>query len=149
MAFDTPNGTRGGRQPGRNRFERWANQRFAERIRRKGSGDKIVLVTVGKHSGVERMTPVQSFPGGGESRLIVASASGGPKNPAWYYNLGAHPDRARMEFAGQRIEVVAEQLHGAERETAWRQITATAPGYAKYETSTDREIPVIRLTPRG
>jgi deazaflavin-dependent oxidoreductase (nitroreductase family) len=148
MAFDTPNGTRGSRQPGRNRFERWANQRMADRIRRKGLRGRLVLVTVGKKSGLERMTPVQWFPGGGDAKLIVASAAGGPRNPAWYHNLAANPDRARIEFARRRIDVTAEQLHGAERDEAWRQITTRSRGFARYEKTTDREIPVIRLIPR-
>jgi len=150
MAFDTPNGTRGARQPGRNRLERWGNQKMVDRIRRKGTrrGDKLVLVTIGKKTGVERMTPVRWFPGEGDVKLIVASASGAPRNPAWYYNIAAHPDRVRVELAGQRIEVTPEQLHGAERDAAWRQVTATASGFARYERITDREIPVIRLMPR-
>ena len=148
MAFDTPNGTRGGRQPGRNPLERWGNQRMADRIRRKGSRGKLVLVTVGRKSGVERMTPVQWFPGEGDAKLIVASAAGGPRNPAWYYNVAAHPDRVRIEFAGQRIDVTPEQLHGEERAKAWRELTTRSPGFARYEKTTDREIPVIRLTPR-
>ncbi|WP_082589796.1 nitroreductase/quinone reductase family protein [Agromyces sp. Soil535] len=150
MAFDTPNGTRGARQPGHNRLERWGNQRMADRIRRKGTrpGDKLVLVTVGKKTGLERMTPVRWFPAEGDTKLIVASASGGPRNPAWYYNLAAHPDRVRVEFAGQRVEVTPEQLHGADRDNAWRQITTQASGFARYERITDRQIPVIRLTPR-
>jgi hypothetical protein len=45
--------------------------------------------------------------------------------------------------------VTAEELHDAEREQAWAQITTEAPNFRKYETSTDREIPVIRLTPKG
>ncbi|AWB94714.1 nitroreductase family deazaflavin-dependent oxidoreductase [Agromyces badenianii] len=151
MTFDTPNGTRGARQPGRNRLEQWGNHRMVESIRRKGAkrGDKLVIVTIGKKTGVERMTPVRWFPGEGGTRLIVASASGAPRNPSWYYNLAAHPDRVRIEFAGQRIEVTPEQLHGAERDRAWRQIAAQASGFAKYERITDRQIPVIRLTPRA
>ena len=150
MAFDTPNGTRGARQPGRNRLERWGNLRMVDRLRRKGDsrGNKLVLVTIGKKTGVQRMTPVRWFPGEGDTRLIVASASGAPRNPAWYYNIAANPDRVRIEFAGQRIEVTAEQLHGADRDAAWRQITTRARGFARYERITDREIPVIRLTPR-
>ena len=150
MAFDTPNGTRGARQPGRNRLERWGNRKMVERMRRKDAkpGDKLVLVTIGKKTGVERMTPVRWFPGEGDTKLIVASASGAPRNPAWYYNIAANPDRVRIEFAGQRIEVTPEQLHGDEREAAWRQVTTTASGFARYERITDRQIPVIRLTPR-
>ena len=151
MAFDTPNGTRGARQPGRNRIERWGNQQMVRRMRRKGDPreNKLVLVTIGKKTGQERMNPVRWFPGGGDAKLIAASASGAPRNPAWYYNIAAHPDRVRIEFAGQRIEVTPEQLHGADRDAAWRQITAAARGFARYERVTDREIPVIRLTPRS
>ena len=127
---------------------------MVDRIRRKGSrgGDILVLVTIGKRTGIERMTPVRWFPdavrGGGDARLIVASASGAARNPAWY-NIAAHPDRVRVEFAGQRIEVTPEQLHGAERDEAWRRITTRARGFARYEKTTDRQIPVIRLTPRS
>lgn len=150
MALDTPNGTRGARQPGHSRLEQWGNRMMVDRIRRKGdrSGTKVVLVTVGRKTGEERMNPVRWFPAGGEARYIVASASGAAKNPAWYWNIRSHPDRVRIEFAGQRIDVVPEQLHGAERGAAWAQITAAAHGFAKYERITDREIPVIRLTPR-
>jgi deazaflavin-dependent oxidoreductase (nitroreductase family) len=149
MSFDTRNGTRGARQPGRSRIERWGNQRMVESIRKPNArpGDKVVLVTVGKQSGIERMTPVRSFPGEGDTRFIVASASGAAHNPAWYYNIAAHPDRVRIEFAGQRIDVTPEQLHGAERDAVWRRITAQESGFAKYERITDRQIPVIRLTP--
>jgi len=151
MAFDTPNGTRGARQPGRNRIERWGNQQMVRRMRRKGDPreNKLVLVTIGKKTGVERMNPVRWFPGGGDAKLIVASASGAPRNPAWYYNIAANPDRVRIEFAGQRVAVTPEQLHGPERDAAWRQITTAAHGFAKYERITDREIPVIRLIPRA
>ena len=150
MTFDTPNGTRGARQPGRNRFERWANQRMLRHVRRTGTlgrSNVLVLVTTGSKTGAERMTPVGWFPGGGDSRLIVASAAGAAHHPSWYFNLAAHPS-ARVELAGARIDVTAAQLHGAERDAAWREITTQAPAYAKYETVTDREIPIIRLTPR-
>ena len=78
MAFDTPNGTRGARQPGHSRIEQWGNRMMVDRLRRKGdrSGTKLVLVTVGRKTGEERMNPVRWFPAGGDARLIVASASG-------------------------------------------------------------------------
>ena len=152
MSFDTPNGSRGARQPGRSRIERWGNKGQVNRIRRNGSPERakvVVLVTVGSKTGAERATPVRRFPRPDGSTLIVASASGAARNPSWYFNLAAHPDQARIEFAGQRIEVTAEQLHGPERDAAWKEITATVHGYARYEKTTDRVIPVIRLTPRA
>ncbi|MEU1970391.1 nitroreductase/quinone reductase family protein [Microbacterium sp. NPDC019599] len=150
MAFDTPNGTRGARQPGRSRLEQRGNRWMVDRIRRKGvRGDKqVVLVTIGKRTGEVRMNPVRCFPEPDGTKLIVASAAGAPRNPAWYYNIAAHPDRVRIDYAGRQIPVVPEQLHGAEREAAWKRVTAAAPGFARYERITDREIPVIRLTPR-
>jgi deazaflavin-dependent oxidoreductase (nitroreductase family) len=73
-----------------------------------------------------RHTPVAYFPDGADSWLIVASANGAAKNPAWYYNLAAHPDTVQIQIAGRTIEVSAEQLHGTARQHAWRHITSTA-----------------------
>ena len=152
MSFDTAAGTRGGRQPARF-AARLSNKMIAGRVR-KGRAkflgfNALVLTTVGRKTGAERTTPVGWFPGPDDSRLIVASAAGATGNPAWYYNLAAHPDQVQIEVDGQKVPVTAEQLHGAERETAWQQIVAAAPRFAKYQQKTDRELPIIRLTRRS
>ena len=155
MSFDTRAGTRGARQPGTGgAVGRWVQKRVMNRIRRKGKMpglgfNALVLTTIGRKSGVERQTPVGWFPGQGDSWLIVASAAGAARNPAWYYNLAAHPDQVWIETAGRKVAVIAEQLHGAAREEAWRQITAAAPRFATYQQKTDRELPVIRLVLRS
>ena len=149
MSFTTRNGTRGARQPG-GRVMLWLNRQMIKRVRRSGRAagfNALVLTTVGRRTGVERSTPVGWFPGPGGSLLIVASAAGAAKNPAWYHNLAAHPDRVRIETAGRTTAVTAEELHGPERDEAWRQITTAAPRFGQYQVKTDREIPVIRLTP--
>jgi deazaflavin-dependent oxidoreductase (nitroreductase family) len=152
MGFDTRAGTRGARQP-KGPLMRLVNRVMASRIRRSGgrSGrmNALVLTTLGRKTGVKRETPVGWFPGPDDSWLIVASAAGAAGNPAWYYNLAAHPEDVRVEVDGRSVAVVAEQLAGAERDEAWRQITTTAPRFAEYQTKTDRELPVIRLTPRA
>ncbi len=153
MSFDTPAGTRGSRQPSGSVF-RWVNTLMARRIRRTGGGKflgfkALVLTTVGRKSGLDRTTPVGWFPGQDGSWLIVASAGGAARNPAWYYNIAAHPDKVKVEIDGRTVPVTAEQLHGAEREQAWQQIIAAAPRFAGYQRKTDREIPVIRLVPRS
>ena len=151
MSFDTPNGTRGARQPG-GRVMAWMNNWNMNRIR--GDADKVmgmqalVLTTVGAKSGTPRHTPVAYFPDGAHSWLIVASAAGAAKNPDWYYNLRAHPDNVQIQIAGQTIAVSAEQLSGNARQLAWRHITSTAKRFANYEQKTDRELPVIRLRTR-
>lgn len=152
MSFDTRPGTRGARQPS-GRLMAWFNRLMARRIGRKGGGtfrgfNALVLVTVGRKTGAERKCPVGWFPGADGSWLIVASAAGAPGNPAWYYNLAAHPDRVRIELDGETIAVTAEQLHGAERAQAWEQITTAAPRFGQYQVKTDRELPIIRLVRR-
>jgi deazaflavin-dependent oxidoreductase (nitroreductase family) len=152
VSFDTTAGTRGGRQPAGFVF-RWGNKLMAGRVR-KGRAkflgfNALVLTTVGAKSGVERTTPVGWFPGPDGSWLIVASAAGAKGNPAWYYNLAAHPDQVQIEVNGRKVPVTAQQLHGAEREQAWQQVITAAPRFAQYQVKTDRELPIIRLTPRS
>ena len=153
MSFDTRDGTRGGRQPD-GLVLRLVNKLAVRRIARKGKMtgarfDALVLVTVGRRSGEERKSPVGWFPGKDDSWVIVAAAAGGPRNPAWYYNLAANPDQVRIEIPGRTVPVTPEQLHGAEREEAWQRITTAAPRFAQYQVKTDRELPVIRLTRRA
>jgi deazaflavin-dependent oxidoreductase (nitroreductase family) len=151
MSFDTPAGTRGAHQPS-GPFFRWMNTFMSRRLRRKGGKmmgfNALVLTTVGAKSGAKRTNPVGWFPGQDGSWLIVASAAGAARNPAWYYNIGAHPDEVQIEVDGRTIRVTAEQLHGPERDGAWQQIIAAAPRFARYEQKTDRVLPVIRLASR-
>jgi deazaflavin-dependent oxidoreductase (nitroreductase family) len=105
----------------------------------------LILTTVGAKSGTERTNPVGWFPGKDNSWLIVASANGATRNPAWYHNIAAHPGKVRIEVEGQTIPVTAEQLHGTDRDQAWQQITTSAPRFAQYQQKTDRQLPIIRL----
>jgi deazaflavin-dependent oxidoreductase (nitroreductase family) len=110
--------------------------------------DVLVLTTMGHRSRTGRRSQVCWFPGGNGSWVIVAAAGGTRVNPAWYYNIAAHPDEVQIDIDGRTIAVTAEQLHGTERAHAWQQITAAAPRFARFQSETDRELPVIRLTPR-
>ena len=150
MSFDTPTGTRGGRQPRPGLILRLINKNAASRFRRTGKMlgfHGLILTTVGARSGAERTSPVGWWPGPDGSWLIVAAANGAARNPAWYHNIAAHPGNVQIEVDGRRIGVTAEQLHGAERAQAWQQIAATTPRFAQYQDKTDRELPVIRLVP--
>ena len=107
----------------------------------------LLLTTVGARTGQRRHTVLGGFDEGGGTWLIVASGAGSARHPAWYYNLAKHPDDVAIEIAGHTTRVRAESLRGTEREAAWQQVVARAPGYRPYATKTDREIPIIRLTP--
>jgi len=142
------------KQPGA--FSRWMqhtmNARMNRKIRR-GRGDfmgmdVLILNTVGSRSGQPRETPVAWFADGADSWLVVASG-GGSRHPAWHVNLMAHPDRASIELPGRdTVPVAPHLLDGADRAQAWQRIAAAAPRIAKYQSKSDREYPVVRLTKR-
>ena len=137
-------------------FSRWmqhkANARMNRKIRR-GRGefmgmDMLILNTVGRRSGQPRETPVAWFADGEDAWLVVASG-GGSRHPDWHANLMAHPDRASIELPGRdATPVTPHQLGGEDRDQAWQHIATAQPRIAKYQSKSDREYPVIRLTPR-
>jgi deazaflavin-dependent oxidoreductase (nitroreductase family) len=148
--------SRGGRRRGSpGPLSRWVQQRMnagMNRNIRRGRGkflgmDVLTLHSAGRRSGQPRQSPLAWFPGGQDAWLIVAS--GGRLQPDWYLNLMAHPERASMELPGRDpVAVTPHRLDGADRAQAWQQITAAQPRYARYQRKTDREYPVVRLTPR-
>lgn len=151
MSFTTPNGTHGiSMKP--NRLMKWFMARQAKAIRRgkeKTMGfTALVLVLSGRKTGATYETPVGYWAQPDGSWLICASAGGAAKHPAWYRNLAAAPDSARVVIAGREIPVSAEELHGAEREAGWERIVTAVPRFAGYTKKTDRELPVSRLTRR-
>ncbi len=104
----------------------------------------VLLTTTGKKTGKARTTPLVSFEDEGDY-VIVASAGGAPKHPAWYGNLRANPDVTVQ--AGPRVfRARAETVGGDERARLWKMIVAQAPSFAGYEKkAVGREIPVVRL----
>jgi len=111
------------------------------------SGTNVFLVTTtGRKSGKSRTVPLGVFDRQ-DGWVIVASNAGGPRNPAWFHNLVAQP-QASVQAFGKVIPVRAELLIGEARAQAWQQVVTVAPPYARYETSTARQIPLILLHPQ-
>jgi deazaflavin-dependent oxidoreductase (nitroreductase family) len=107
----------------------------------------IVLVTTkGAKSGEERTATLGGFADGDEAWLIVASAGGAARHPAWFNNMVKHPDDIWLEVGSRKMKVQGHSLSGSEREEALGRIAAVSAQYGKYPTKTDREIPVVRLT---
>jgi deazaflavin-dependent oxidoreductase (nitroreductase family) len=147
----SPRGTRGARVPAGNAFTRLMTRMMVKVHRRSGDRfrgmDLVYLTTVGAKSGGQRLTPIARFPDGDDAWLVVASNGGSARHPGWYHNIAAHPDQVWAEVAGRRFRVRAEQLTGDRREEAWRRITSSQPRFAGYQRTTDRDLPVLRLTP--
>jgi deazaflavin-dependent oxidoreductase (nitroreductase family) len=132
----------------------FAFQRFGDRMRIQGR-PLVMLETVGGKTGVTRHTVLGAFPEmtgeqnasrTAERWVVVASNGGSARHPGWFLNLARQPDRVWIVKGNRRIKVRPETLGDAEREQAWKNVTSLAPGYGKYLETTDRTIPIVRLT---
>jgi len=116
--------------------------------RTQGGLHAFMLETIGARSGETRRAVLGYIEESPEAWLVIASAIGSSRHPAWLHNLAKHAD-ALVEFGdGRRVAVTAESLEGAELDAAWSRIAAEAPEYVRYRSKTDRDIPVIRLRQR-
>lgn len=107
----------------------------------------LLLEHVGRKSGTRFTTPLL-FMENGRDLVIVASQGGLPKNPAWFFNLQAHPDTV-VHLRGERARPVhARVTDDEERASLWPRLVDLYADFAKYETWTDRQIPVVVLEPR-
>ena len=104
----------------------------------------LLLTTTGAKSGRALTRPL-AYTRDGERLVVIASFGGGPKNPAWYHNLVAHPE-ATVEVGSDRFRVKATVASGKERQRLYARQAAQLPAFAEYEKKTTRQIPVIVLT---
>jgi deazaflavin-dependent oxidoreductase (nitroreductase family) len=84
---------------------------------------------------------------GGGRVAVFASYAGMDVNPAWYHNLVANLD-VIAEIGTEKRDVHARVATPEERTPIWATQKANYPGFAGYESKTDREIPVVILEPR-
>ena len=110
------------------------------------NGAPILLLTVtGRRSGQPRTTPL-IFGTDGDDRLVVASVGGAPMHPQWYLNLEANP-RAEIQVRGEHIRVAARTANADEKPRLWAIVNEIWPNYAVYQTRTERDIPVVVMSP--
>ncbi len=107
----------------------------------------VILRTIGRKSGREHKVALPFWMDNDGSRIVVASFAGAPQHPAWYLNL-------RDEAANNEVLVRVREgaywaspvsLAGDEYDRVWGDLTADRPFYLKYQTRTDRQIPLVRL----
>ncbi len=107
----------------------------------------VVLHTTGAKSGKEHVTPLAIWQD--DTRVyVVGSAAGGPKHPAWFHNVLAHPD-VTIEIGDETLEATAHNVNDrAERDRLYQHFIDMSSQFAEYEEKTGgRVIPVVAIEP--
>jgi len=109
-----------------------------------GRGRTLLLLhTIGAKSGKEYVNPV-AHTRDGDRYVIIASKSGAPNNPDWYYNILANPV-ITVEAGAEKFQAEATVVSEPERTRLYDQMSAVMPGFAEYQKKTSRVIPVVIL----
>ena len=117
------------------------------RIANRGMGMPVVmLTTTGRKSGKLRTTMLTSPVQDGDRYVLVASNGGDDRDPAWLLNLQANPT-VEVSIDGTTRAMTARVASPDEKAELWPWVVAGYKGYANYQTRTDRDIPLVILTP--
>ena len=107
---------------------------------------RLLLDHVGRSSGKAYTTPLLYLEDGPD--LVVVASSGGMRNdPQWYRNLMASPDTT-VQVGRDVRRVHARTATPDERARLWPRLVEMYADYASYQSWTEREIPVVVLSPR-
>jgi deazaflavin-dependent oxidoreductase (nitroreductase family) len=107
----------------------------------------LLLEHTGRKSGNVFTTPVL-YLADGPNVVIVGSQGGMPKDPQWIANLKANPE-TRVHLRGERNRPVRARIATpAEKAALWPRLVDMYADYDRYQSWTDRDIPVVILEPR-
>ncbi|WP_405902504.1 nitroreductase/quinone reductase family protein [Streptomyces sp. NBC_00656] len=106
-----------------------------------------VLTTVGARSGLRRESILGYLEFDGKG-IVVASANGADKHPAWYHNIRRNPI-VTVETGTDTYQAIAAIPPAQERDKLFDRVITEAPGYAGHQARTTREIPVVVLNRIG
>jgi deazaflavin-dependent oxidoreductase (nitroreductase family) len=104
----------------------------------------LTLTATGRRSGEPRSVHLACLEQEGDY-LVVASAMGQERHPAWRYNIEANPD-VEVQVSGERFAARAQMLSDSEKQAVWADVRQAIPQMNVYETRTDRNIRVFRLS---
>jgi len=106
----------------------------------------VCLVTMtGRRSGRKLTIPLIHV-ARGEEVILIASQGGLDRHPLWYYNLKANPE-VGITANGFTRRMLARELHGPEKASAWAFATRVYAEFDVYQARTDRDIPLFLCRP--
>jgi len=128
----------------------WVNQHIQSYV--ESGGDKgqqyngyasLLLTTRGRKSGKLRRTALY-YGADGDNYVIVASNGGDDHHPNWYLNLSENPE-VEVQVGADKFAAIAHTAAAEEKARLWPLMVSVFPTYARYQTKTKREIPVVVL----
>jgi deazaflavin-dependent oxidoreductase (nitroreductase family) len=111
----------------------------------KGLVPTLLLTSIGRKSARALTLPL-IFGRSGPNYVVVASKGGAPAHPSWYLNLQANPE-VKVQVKAEKFTAHAHTADAEERAALWPKMVAIYGPYAQYQAKTDRQIPVVILTP--
>lgn len=106
----------------------------------------VKLTTTGRKSAEPRHTMLFA-PVHDDNRIVlVASYGGDDRHPTWYLNLREQP-KVTVTMSGQQRDMIARTASAEEKAELWPAIVRSYQGYAGYQQTTVRDIPVVILEP--
>jgi deazaflavin-dependent oxidoreductase (nitroreductase family) len=103
----------------------------------------LLLTTIGRKSGQRRTTPLLYLKDG-PRYIVVASQGGMPRDPLWYLNVKQEPN-VDVQVGAQHLPMRAHTASDVERAELWPQLVALYADFARYQSWTERVIPVVIL----
>ncbi len=128
------------------RVTQWVYSATDGRVGHKQLGWSVLLLTtLGRKTDRSRVHTLVYLKHG-EELVVAGSNNGADTYPAWYLNLDANP-HVHVQVGRQKGEYLAWTASPEERLALWPKLIAYHPPYAHHQERTQREIPVVILTP--
>ena len=106
----------------------------------------VELHAIGRKTG-ERRSTLLTAPICEENRVVLVASKGGARDhPIWYKNIVANPD-VELTINDRTRRMRARTASPEEKADLWPTIVGRYKGYAEYQRSTEREIPVVICEP--
>ena len=117
--------------------------RIGERL---GRTPMLLLHTTGRKTRRSR-TAALLYYSDGDRYVVVGSKGGSDAPPAWLLDVEAAPD-VEVQVGTMRFPATARVLRASERGRLWPHLIRPWPQYDRYQSQTDRVIPLISLVPQ-
>jgi F420H(2)-dependent quinone reductase len=105
----------------------------------------LLLTSVGRKTGKQRVTPVM-YMRDGNNYVIIAANAGARRNPGWFANLQANP-QTTIEVDDMTRTVMTHKASKEEKDRIWPRFVEQAPFLEGYRKKTTRDMPIIILQP--